>query len=61
MIKIAVGVVLGALVTYVLLNGTGDLAQKAKGAVHDAAASVAEATESSTKDRLGEMINSMTK
>lgn len=61
MIKLVIGVLIGACVTFVLMNGTGDIAQKAKGAVHDAAASVAEATEPSTKDQLGEMINNLIK
>jgi hypothetical protein len=61
MIKLVIGVLLGACVTYVLMNGTGDIAQKAKDAVHDAAASVAEATEPSTTDKLGDLLNSLVK
>ena len=61
MIKLVVGVLLGACVTYVLMNGTGDLAQKARGAVHNVAAEVAGATEPKAKDTIGDFIDRMTK
>lgn len=59
MIKIIIGILVGAGGVYALANGTDDIAQKAKSSVHSVASEVADATEPSTQDQLGNMINSL--
>ena len=60
MIRIIIGIVIGALGAYALINGTGQLTQTAKGAVHSVAVNVAEATEPTTKERLGSFLSNLT-
>lgn len=60
MIRIIIGVLIGAGGVYIMLNGGDELEKRAKSAVHNVAAEVAEATEPTTKDRLGEFLDSLT-
>lgn len=52
MIKIIIGIVIGAGGVYALLNGTDNLEQKARGAVHGLASEVAEATEPTAQEQV---------
>jgi len=60
MIRIIIGILIGAGGVYALLNGTGELEKKVKDSVHSVASEVATATEPSTQDKLGEFLNSLT-
>jgi hypothetical protein len=57
--RFILGIAIGALVVY-LMSG-GEATRHVKSVVHDAANEVAKATEPSTKDRLGELVDKLSK
>jgi hypothetical protein len=60
--RFIIGIIIGAIVVYFLLGkDTGDMGKQAKNIVHSAASEVAKATEPTTKDRLGELVDKLTK
>jgi len=59
MIRIIIGILIGAGGAYVLVNGTEDIEKTVKNSVHSVASEVATATEPSTQDKVGNMINSL--
>lgn len=60
MIRIIIGILIGAGGVYALLNGTGDLEKTVKESVHSVASEVAAATEPTAQDKLGDFLNSLT-
>jgi len=61
MIRIVIGILIGAGGVYALLNGTDDLEQTVKNSVHSVASDVATATEPSVQDKLGNFLDELTK
>jgi hypothetical protein len=60
MIRIVIGILIGAGGAYALLNGTENIERTVKDSVHSVASEVASATEPSTQDKLGEFLDSLT-
>lgn len=59
MIRIMIGIIIGAAVTYTLLTGMEGAGKAVKNSVHSLASQVAEATEPTTGERVGNFFNEL--
>lgn len=57
MIRIILGILIGAVGVYTFINGTDDIAQKAKSSVHSVATEVANATKPTSQSRMGSFVD----
>jgi len=60
MIRITIGIIIGAAVTYTLLTGMESAGKAVKNSVHSLASQVAEATEPTTGERVSNFFNELT-
>lgn len=57
--RFIIGIAIGALIVY-LMSG-GEATRHVKSVIHDAANEVSKATEPSTRDQIGELVDKLTK
>lgn len=57
--RFIIGIIVGAVLVYALSGG--NVGKQAKDIVHNAASEVAKATEPSTRDQIGELVDKLTK